>query len=117
MNSLKKNFQNFKKKLDVPIHLYMISLARFKMNGILNLVTPQLEIKKGKIKNIKSLTQIYKNFKNFFYIKILKYNFNFKIKHDYQNIRNRTYSWDDCILWFSFDWAKQPLIFIFKNFL
>ncbi|KGF87690.1 hypothetical protein EU91_0722 [Prochlorococcus marinus str. GP2] len=40
MNSLKKNFQNFKKKLDVPIHLFMILLAKFRMNGILNLATP-----------------------------------------------------------------------------
>ena len=50
MNSLKKNFQNFKKRLDVPIHLFMILLARFGMNGILNLATPQLEIKKGIIR-------------------------------------------------------------------
>ena len=61
MNSLKKNFQNFKKKLDVPIHLFMILLARFRMNGIMNLATPQLEIKKEKLENIKSSKQIYKN--------------------------------------------------------
>ena len=47
---LKKNSQNFKKKLDVPIHLFMILLAKFRMNGILNLATQQLEIKKGKIR-------------------------------------------------------------------
>ena len=29
-----------KNKLDVPIHLFMILLARFRMNGILNLATP-----------------------------------------------------------------------------
>ena len=60
MNSLKKNFQNFKKKLDVPIHLFMNLLEKFRMNGILNLATPQLEIKKQKLENIKSSTQIYK---------------------------------------------------------
>jgi len=37
---IKEELQNFKKKLDVPIHLFMILLARYKMNGILNLATP-----------------------------------------------------------------------------
>ena len=27
-----------------------------------------------------------------------------------------TYSWYDCILWFSFDWAKQPLFLNFLKF-
>ena len=60
MNSLKKNFQNFKKKLDVPIHLFMILLARFRTNGILNLATHELGIKNEKSENIKSSTQKYK---------------------------------------------------------
>ena len=33
------------------------------------------------------------------------------LNHDYQNTRNRTYPWYDCILWFSFNWAKQSLVF------
>ena len=46
------------------------------------------------------------------FIKFLQYNLNLKIlNHDYQNIRNHTYPWYDCILWFSVNWAKQPLVF------
>ena len=46
------------------------------------------------------------------FIKFLYYNLNLKILiHDYQNTRNRTYPWYDCILWFSVNWAKQPLVF------
>ena len=46
------------------------------------------------------------------FIKLIYYNLNLKIlKHDYQNTWYRTYPWYDCILWFSFDWAKQPLVF------
>ena len=109
MNSLKKNFQNFKKKPDVPIHLFMILLARFKMNGILNLAIQQLEIKKRKLENIKSSTQIYKTSLIQFELKILN--------NDYQDTRYRSYPWYDRILWFSFDWAKQPLVFFtFENF-
>ena len=33
------------------------------------------------------------------------------LNHDYQNTWNRTYSWYDCIIWFSVNWAKQPLVF------
>ena len=33
------------------------------------------------------------------------------LNHDYQNTWNRTYPWYDCILWFSVNWAKQPLVF------
>ena len=57
---IKEELSELQKKLDVPIHLFMILLARFRMNGILNLATPQLEIKKEKLENIKSATQIYK---------------------------------------------------------
>ena len=46
------------------------------------------------------------------FIKLLYDNLNFKfLNHDYQNTRNRTYPWYDCILWFSVNWAKQPLVF------
>ena len=39
------------------------------------------------------------------------------LNHYYQTTRNNSYFWQDCILWLSFDWAKQPLIFLtFKNF-
>ncbi len=68
---IKEELSELQKKLDVPIHLFMILLAKFRMNGILNLVTPQLEIKKEKLENIKSSTQINKislilfEFKNF----------------------------------------------------
>ena len=48
---IKEELSELQKKLDVPIHLFMILLAKFRMNGILNLATPQLEIKKGKIRN------------------------------------------------------------------
>ena len=48
------------------------------------------------------------------FIKFLQYDLNLKIlKHDYQNTRNHTYPWYDCILWFSVNWAKQPLVFNF----
>ena len=47
---IKEELSELQKKLDVPIHLFMILLVRFRMNGILNLATPQLEIKKGKIR-------------------------------------------------------------------
>tara|TARA_B100000989_G_C19229110_1_gene339102 strand:+ start:123 stop:245 length:123 start_codon:yes stop_codon:yes gene_type:complete len=40
MKTLKKSFQNFKKKLDGPILLFMTSLAVYGMNGIQNLATP-----------------------------------------------------------------------------
>ena len=46
------------------------------------------------------------------FIKFLYYCLNLKtFNHDYQNTRNRTYPWYDCILWFSVNWAKQPLVF------
>ena len=46
------------------------------------------------------------------FIKFLKYILNLKIPiHDYQNTRYRAYPWYDCILWFSFNWTKQPLVF------
>ena len=52
------------------------------------------------------------------FIKFLYYYLNLKtFNDDYQNTRNRTYPWYDCILWFSVNWAKQPLVFNFKNFL
>ena len=38
--SIKEELSKLQKKLDVPIHLFMILLARFRMNGILNLATP-----------------------------------------------------------------------------
>ena len=38
---IKEELSELQKKLGVPIHLYMILLARFRMNGILNLVTPK----------------------------------------------------------------------------
>ena len=47
---IKEELSELKKKLDVPMHLFMILLARFRMNGILNLATPWLEIKRGKIR-------------------------------------------------------------------
>ena len=37
---IKEELSELQKKLDVPIHLFMISLAKFRMNGILNLATP-----------------------------------------------------------------------------
>ena len=37
---IKEELLELQKKLDVPIHLFMILLARFRMNGILNLATP-----------------------------------------------------------------------------
>ena len=37
---IREELSELKKKLDVPIHLFMILLARYKMNGILNLATP-----------------------------------------------------------------------------
>ena len=37
---IKEELSELQKKLDVPIHLFMILLARSKMNGILNLATP-----------------------------------------------------------------------------
>ena len=37
---IKEELSELQKKLDVPIHLFMILLARFRMNGILNLATP-----------------------------------------------------------------------------
>ena len=37
---IKEELSELQKKLHVPIHLFMILLARFKMNGILNLATP-----------------------------------------------------------------------------
>ena len=37
---IKEDLSELKKKLDVPIHLFMILLAKYKMNGILNLATP-----------------------------------------------------------------------------
>ena len=37
---IKEGLSELPKKLDVPIHLFMILLAKFRMNGILNLVTP-----------------------------------------------------------------------------
>ena len=51
---IKEELSELQKKLDVLIHLFMILLARFRMNGILNHATPQLEIKKEKLENIKS---------------------------------------------------------------
>ena len=52
---IREELSELQKKLDVPIHLFMILLVRFRMNGILNLATPQLEIKKEnqKILNLK----------------------------------------------------------------
>ena len=47
---IKEELSELQKKPDALIHLFMILLARFRMNGILNLATPQLEIKKGKIR-------------------------------------------------------------------
>ena len=37
---IKEELSELQKKLDVPIHLFIILLARFRMNGILNLATP-----------------------------------------------------------------------------
>jgi len=37
---IKEELSELQKKLDVPIHLFMILLARFRMNGIPNLATP-----------------------------------------------------------------------------
>ena len=37
---IKEELSELQKKLDVPIHLFMILLARFRMNGIQNLATP-----------------------------------------------------------------------------
>ena len=78
------------------------------MNGILNLATPWLEKKAKKLENIKSSTQIYKTSLIQFELKILN--------NDYQDTMYRTYPWYDRILWFSFDRAKQPLVFTFENF-
>ena len=36
---IKEELSELQKKLDVPIHLSMILLARLRMNGILNLAT------------------------------------------------------------------------------
>ena len=47
---IKEELLELQKKLDVPIHLFMILLEKFRMNGILNPATPQLEIKKEKIR-------------------------------------------------------------------
>ena len=37
---IKEELSELQKKLDVPIHLFMNLLAKFIMNGILNLATP-----------------------------------------------------------------------------
>ena len=37
---IKEELSELQKKLDVPIHLFMILLAKFRMNGILILVIP-----------------------------------------------------------------------------
>jgi len=37
---IKEELSELQQKLDVPIHLFMILLARFRMNVILNLATP-----------------------------------------------------------------------------
>ena len=37
---IREELSELQKKLDVQIHLFMILLARFRMNGILNLATP-----------------------------------------------------------------------------
>ena len=37
---IKEELSELQKKLDVPIHLFMILMAKFRMNGILNLATP-----------------------------------------------------------------------------
>ena len=37
---INKELSELQKKLDFPILLFMILLARFRMNGILNLATP-----------------------------------------------------------------------------
>ena len=37
---IKEELSELQKKLDVPIHLFMILLAGFIMNGILNLASP-----------------------------------------------------------------------------
>ena len=37
---IKEELSELKKKLDVPIHLFMILLARFRMIGIVNVATP-----------------------------------------------------------------------------
>ena len=47
---IKKELSELQKKTGCPDSLFMILLARFRMNGILNLATPQLEIKKEKIR-------------------------------------------------------------------
>ena len=36
---IKEELSELQKKLDVPIHLFMILLERFRKNGILNLAT------------------------------------------------------------------------------
>ena len=53
---IKEELSELQKKLDIPIHLFTILLVRFRMNGILNPVTPQLEIIREKLENIKSST-------------------------------------------------------------
>ena len=47
---INKELLELQKETGFPIHLFMILLERFRMNGILNLATQQLEIKKGKIR-------------------------------------------------------------------
>ena len=37
---IKEELSKLQNKLDVPIHLFMNLLARFRMNGIVNLATP-----------------------------------------------------------------------------
>ena len=37
---IKEELSELQKETDVPIHLFMILLAKFRMNGILNLATP-----------------------------------------------------------------------------
>ena len=37
---IKEELSELQKKLDVQIHLFMILLSRFRMNGIMNLATP-----------------------------------------------------------------------------
>ena len=46
---IKEELSELQNKTGCP-DLFMILLAKFKMNGILNLATPQLEIKKVKIR-------------------------------------------------------------------
>ena len=47
---IKEELSELQKKTGCPDSFIMILLARFRMNGILNLATPKLEIKKGKIR-------------------------------------------------------------------